>query len=166
MDSVLRCHELEKRKKPGHGFQSTLLACMSVFLLLEFLLEVTFLYWHLERCGCLCVGIHMSQWPRELGLCCHWAVTQRPSELLPNLAQTSISVTPGSCAGHWWEGFCNWWCWLIPAAKVPVKLESVREDLHSGGLSHGELVDAASLVVAPPPPSLTSYKKCNKKVGI
>lgn len=90
-------------------------------------------------------------------------MTQRPSELLPNLAKSSISVTSGSCAGHWWEGFCNWWCWLIPAAKVPVKLESVREDLRSGGPSHGELVDAASLIVAPPPPSLTSHKNATRR---
>lgn len=148
----------EWEKKPGHGFQSTLFACVLVFAAWVSSRG----NWQLKSSGYFCVGIHMSLWPREFVLYYHWAVTQRPSEPLPNLAKASISVPLGSCAGHWWKSFYKWWCWLIPDAKVPVKLESVREDLHSCALSCGCNLSYSSTVSS----KLNFLPKCNKKVRI
>lgn len=73
--------------------------------------------------------------PRNLYcIFCCWAVTEGPSELLSNQVEASPSVTLRSCARQWWEDFYNKHCWLILAAKVSVKLEPVREDLHLCGL--------------------------------
>lgn len=53
---------------------------------------------------------------------------------------------------------------LFQLQKCPkVRLESVREDLHSCALSRGESMDAASLAVALPPPSSTSYQNATRK---
>lgn len=85
-------------------------------------------------------------------LYCHWAVTQRPRELLPNVAKAGFLL-------HW-EAVQD------TGGRASITGDAGFFQLQKCGMgdceSHGELMDTASLRVTPHPPSLTSYQHTRK----